>query len=982
VRIGITTGEALVALGARPAEGEAMASGDVINTASRLQSAAPVNGILVDEITYRATEQVIDYGAGQAIEVKGKAEPIPVWEALEARSRLGVDVRQYGLTALIGRRRELQLLRDAFARVRDERSPQLVTLMGVPGIGKSRLVYEFFVQCVESVPELIYWRQGRSLPYGEGVSFWALADMAKAHAGILESDSAEQAAAKLGRAVRETVPDAAEAAWVEGHLRPLVGIEAETEWAGDRRGEAFAAWRRLFETMAERNPTVLVFEDLQWADDGLLDFVDYLVEWASGVPLLVVATARPELFSRRSGWGGGKANATTISLAPLTDEETARLLADLFERAVLPAETQQALLARAGGNPLYAEQYARMLAERGRDVKQALPENVQAIIAARLDALTAEEKELLQAASVAGKIFWSGALARIGGRSADAVEALVHRLERKEFVRRERRSSVAGENEYAFRHVLVRDVAYGQIPRGQRAEKHRLAAEWIESLAANRSEDRAEMLAHHYLSALQYARATGTPTENLTERARLALREAGDRAAALNAHAAAARFFGAALELWPASDQERPYILVGLGRARYWAEWGGTDVLTEARDALLRFGDTETAAEAEVLLSVLEWEHGRQDRAFEHSRRAVALFVNAPPSHQKAYALSGLARLHMLASESEDAIRLGREAIAITEQLGLEELRAHTLNTVGCARARGGQAEGIADLEESIALAERINSPESVRGYGNLASICYELGDLGRSSAMLEKAIGQAERFGLAPDLRWLRGGRVDQLYRTGRWDEALQLASELIEEIERGEPYFLEVAYRSRRGQIRIARESPQEAVDDATMGLESARIAKDPQVMLPALAFAAHASSAAGDRRRADELATELLELPGARAHLADWLPDLAFVLVDLGRGDELRQLRTSDREPTPWLRAALAFASKDFGLAAELYAEIGTLPDEAYARLHAASKLVSEGRRQAADVELQKALAFWRSVGATAYIKEGEALLAASA
>ena len=510
VRIAVNTGEALIALGANPSEGEGMASGDVVNTAARLQASAPVNGILVGETTYRATERAIEYREAEPVAAKGKTEPVKVWEVLEPRARYGVDIGLRGRVPLVGREQELDVLLDALSRVRSESASQLVTLVGVPGIGKSRLVFELSA-AVDEDPELIFWRQGRSLPYGEGVTFWALAEIVKAQAGILETDSAEAAVEKLRRSVKDVVADASEADWIESHLRPLVGLEDDAQPEGDRQAEAFGAWRRFFEHLAERSPLVLVLEDLHWADDGLLDFVDDLVEWASAVPLLVVCVARPELLSRRPGWGGGKPNATTLSLSPLTRDDTARLVAALLEQAVLPAELQTALLGRAEGNPLYAEEYVRMLQDRGFLRREdgawrfegyddlPLPESVQGIVAARLDALAAEEKALVQDAAVIGKVFWAGAVAAIGGLEQAAVEERLRGLGRKEFVRRERRSSVAGEDQYLFLHVLVRDVAYGQIPRAQRAAKHRAAAEWIASLSADRSEDRAEMLAHHYL---------------------------------------------------------------------------------------------------------------------------------------------------------------------------------------------------------------------------------------------------------------------------------------------------------------------------------------------------------------------------------------------------------------------------------------------------------------------------------------------------
>src|SRR6266567_4411467 len=543
IRTAVNTGEALVALGAKPGEGDAMVAGDVVNTAARLQSAAPVNGILVGEGTYRATRHAIEYRDAPSVEANGKSEPVQVWDAVAARSRFGSDVEQRLRTPLVGRERERSMLADALTRARTEQSAQLVTLVGVPGIGKSRLVAELF-QITDADEDIISWRQGRSLPYGERVSFWALGEIVKAHAGILESDDAATAEEKLEGMVEALAEDEREREWLVRHTRPLVGLEGAER---TEREEAFAAWRRLLEAAAEQRTLVLVFEDLHWADDGLLDFVDHLSDWATTVPLLIVGTARPELLDRRPGWGGGKRNAFTLSVGALTDDETAVLLQRLLDRAVLDADAQQAVLRHAEGNPLYAEEYARMLAEHdGGDLP--LPETVQGLIAARIDGLAPAEKALLQDASVVGKVFWPGAL-------SGADERILQALERKEFVRRDRRSSIAGETQYAFLHALVRDVAYGQIPRAERAEKHRRVAEWIETLG--RPEDHAEMVAYHYLSALQLARAAGHDVEALAARARAALREAGDRAASLNALAQAEHSYSEALALVPEGDPER-----------------------------------------------------------------------------------------------------------------------------------------------------------------------------------------------------------------------------------------------------------------------------------------------------------------------------------------------------------------------------------------------------------------------------------------
>ncbi|HEU0336419.1 MAG TPA: adenylate/guanylate cyclase domain-containing protein, partial [Gaiellaceae bacterium] len=485
VRVGVNTGEALVALGARPELGEAMVAGDVMNTGARLQSAAPPGAVLVSEPTQRLTARAIEYGEVEPVAAKGKAEPLLAWIAIAPRARFGVDVFQKGRGPLVGRERELDLLADALSRARAEREPQLVTLVGVPGIGKSRLVYELW-QIVDEDPELISWRQGRSLPYGQGVAFWALGEIVKAQAGILESDGSAEAETKLAAAVGDLVP-AGETEWVERHLRPLVGLGGDADPGQAQRAEAFAAWRRFFDGLGERGPAVVVFEDLQWADDGLLDFVDSLTDRLAGVPLLVVCSARPELLERQPGWGGGKRNALSVSLAPLADADTALLLAILLERSVLPAEEQAALLQRAGGNPLYAEEYARMLADGDR-VGSGVPETLQGVVAARIDALSGDEKGLLQQASVLGKVFWSDALAALAGTDAQLLDDRLYSLERKEFVRRDHRSAVAGAQQYVFVHALVRDGAYGQMPRLARAEAHRRVAEWIDALASDRAE--------------------------------------------------------------------------------------------------------------------------------------------------------------------------------------------------------------------------------------------------------------------------------------------------------------------------------------------------------------------------------------------------------------------------------------------------------------------------------------------------------------
>ena len=976
VRIGVNTGEALVTVNARPSEGEAMAAGDVVNTAFRLQEAAPRGGILVGESTYRATEHAIAYRDADPILVKGRSLPVRVWEAVEPRSHVGAEPLRQGTARLVGRDAELDTLLAALADVRAARMPRSVTLVGVPGIGKSRLVAELY-GVVREDPDPIRWRRGRSLPYGEGVTFWAIGEMTKAEAGILESDAAGAAVEKLHRAVFAAVRDDAEARWIESRLRPLVGLAPDVDAGGDDRAESFAAWRRFFEALAEQRPLVLVFEDLHWADDGLLDFVYELLDWVTDVPLLVVGTARPELLDRRPGWGGARRNAETIALAPLTDDEMAELLGEL-----LPDEgDHDAVLAqRAGGNPLYAEEYVRMLRDsgaRGEDV--APPESVHGIIAARIDGLAPDEKAVLRDAAVLGQRSWVGAVAHVTGLPRWSAEEHLHRLERKEFVVRERRSAVAGETAYAFRHGLLRDVAYGQLPRARRAEKHRLAAEWIESLARDRAEDHADLLAHHYVSALELTRSTRGRDDGLATRARAALRDAGVRGLALDSFTAAARHFAGAVELSDPDDPERPQLLFQLGKARFLAEESGADVLKEAYAALLARGDREKAAEAQALLVWFDWRSGRRPEAYARIEDARQLIADAPPSATKAAVLSQLARYFMVGDENEAAIELATEAFAIADGLALEELQAQALTTAAVARVATGDLGGLEDAERALEIAEASGSPATVRAHLNFGSTLTNLGDMRRAAEVQAIGSAAAERFGLEALLRWSALVGSFTHYCRGDWDESIRLAESVID-VDRGAAVYWESAARSTRGEIRLARGDTAGALDDATVSVDLARGVEDPQMLYPALAFAAYAHLVAGDRDAGEELAAELLA-DWRPSHSVVWLPDLARTARLLGREDAVFESAAHVTLPSRWLDAAKAYAARDFLGAAERYREIGSRPDEADARVRAAEMLLAEGRTHDARNELDAALAFWRTVEARGYAKSAEMLFAAS-
>ena len=975
VRIAVNTGEALVTLGARPSEGEGMAAGDVVNTAARLQAAAAVNGILVGEQTYRATAHTIEYREVEPVEGKGKSEPIPAWEAVEARSRLGVDISRRTDTPLVGRNRELELLVSTLARVREERSSQLVTLVGVPGIGKSRLVRELLETVKQSVG-LVRWRQGRSLPYGEGVTFWALAEIVKAEAGILENDTAAQSEEKLRDALARRGADPTERQWLERHLRPLAGA-AEEEQGGTE--ESVAAWRRFFEILAEEDPLVLVFEDLHWADDALLDFVDQLAERITGVPLLVLGTARPELLQRRPGWGGGKANALAISLSPLSDEETARLMQALLEQPLLDARTQETLLARAGGNPLYAEQYARMLLEQGN--LEELPDTVQGIIAARLDALAEDEKRLLQDAAVVGKVFWLGALAALDGTTRPQADDLLFGLERKEFVQRARSSSVAGESEYAFRHLLIRDIAYSQIPRATRAEKHRLTAGWIESLG--RPDDQAEMLAHHYLAALELATASGAESTALGESARLALRDAGDRAASLFAREAAERFYDAALRLWPEDDIERAELLFRRAAPVPMLDPGNPEGLKEAGDALLAAGDRAKAGEAEMLVGQSYWFQGRRDLADEHAKRAAELVAGTPTSRSSVWVLARRATLASLGGDEQLSITLASQSLAQAEELGWADGIVQALSPRGVSRVSLGDRGGLEDLERSVEIATAAGALGSLsRAYNNLSVAQMFLGELEDAFDSRLHAARVAEQIGSALDARWFQGVMIEEPYRRGDWDEALRKIDEFLAPVEAGSPHYAAYQAYGIRAEILVARGDQAGAVRAVETTLELGRTAADVQALFYALVSSAYVFSIGSQRDRAVSLARELLEPlsrgVGMQAAVIN-LATFACAAVRLDLGQELVDALASHPQ-TPWSDEVRAYVRGDFAAAAEILQRIGSRPDEAEARLRAAEQLVAEGRRP--DEQLQRALELYRQMGATHYLRECEALLPASA
>jgi class 3 adenylate cyclase len=356
-RAGVLTGEVAVTLGA---EGQGMVAGNLVNTAARVQTVAEPGSVLVGEATRRATEAAIVYEDAGVHALKGKAEPVPLWRALRVVAARGGAQRSAGLEApFVGRERELRLVKELFHATAEEGRAHLVSVVGIAGIGKSRLAWEFY-KYIDGLREAVWWHRGRCLAYGEGVTYWALAEMVRGRAGILEGEEPATAQVKLHAAVEQHVPDPEERHWVEPRLAHLLGLE---DRATRDQEDLFGAWRLFFERLSERHPTVLVFEDLQWADAGLLDFVEYLLDWSRSHPLFVLTVARPELAERRPGWGAGKRGATSLYLEPLPQGAMRELLGGLVPG--LPADLRDQILERAEGVPLYAVETVRMLLDRG-----------------------------------------------------------------------------------------------------------------------------------------------------------------------------------------------------------------------------------------------------------------------------------------------------------------------------------------------------------------------------------------------------------------------------------------------------------------------------------------------------------------------------------------------------------------------------------------------------------------------------------------
>ena len=999
VRIGVESGEAVVALGARPEHGEGLVAGDVVNTASRLQGVAPVGGVLAGPVTHAATRQVFDYRALAPVVLKGKAEPVAVFQALAPRARFGADVTRSLGTPMVGRQIDLGIVTGAFQKAVQEATIQLVVVAGEPGVGKSRLVAELG-SFADSWPEQIRWRQGRCPPYGDGITFWALGEIVKAEAGILETDPPEVAAAKIDAVIPDDAPDAP---WLRARLRPLAGLPAP-EAALE---ENFAAWRAFVELLAEDRPTVLVFEDLHWADEALLEFVEQLADYAEGVPLLLVGTARPELHERAPGWASSVRNVARVNLRALTAAETARLISNLLGTAAMPAEVQRAISGRAGGNPLYAEEFVQLLKDQkilrrtgagwsiDADAEIPLPPGVQGLIAARLDTLGSARKRLLQDAAVVGEVFWAGAVTEMGDQ--DQVQAVLHELTRKELVRPARRSSMAGQGEYSFAHALIRDVCYAQIPRAERAQRHRRAAAWIEQMAGERAADHAEILAAHYTTALELAEAAKDPQAGeLAASAARYLMLAGDRAMGIDVEAAE-RHYAKALAMTAPDHPDRAELLVHYGEAlRLRARFRDAAVAFEQAIAAFHAnGNVRRAAMATSRYSMLL--HRLGDRRYpDAADTALGILEPLGPSPELAEALADRAAASFLSDQHAEAAALAERAVELAAELGLP-LPARALGFRGCARFALGQAAGLDDMRRALeaAAGQGLGREAAVLHYNLGVSLCRAEGPRAEWE-MAQQGAAFARRHGIAEWVPLLEGTEVEALADLGMIEQARTLMATALSHVG-AEDWMGQVDLRSAEARMLARRGelSHTGLMDWIQQAVAKARDLGESQYLGGLLALAAITRTAVGEARAAAPLLTELEQVPNVQNTL-DYmrsLPDLVRVAIAAGEpelgerlANSLKPVYQLDQHAALTARALLAEQHGENFEAAALFADAAgrwerfEVPwEQAQALLGQGRCLLTLGRSTQARGPLHAARDIFASLGANPVLAGVNRLLA---
>jgi len=784
-RVGVVTG--MAATTETPEEGFVV--GDRVNTAARIQSVAPPGCCYVDESTKRATDAAIVYADAGSHQLKGKAEPVHLHRALRVVAGVGGALKSEGLEApFVGRDRELRLVKDLFHASAEEKRAHLVSVTGIAGIGKSRLAWEFY-KYMDGLSSVFRWHRGRCLAYGDGVAYWALAEMVRGRAGILEGEDAVSAVAKLRASVDEHLSDPDERRWVEPRLAHLLGIEERS--ARDKE-DLFAAWRLFFERMSEVHPVVMSFEDMQWADTSLLDFIEYLLDWSRSHAIFVLTLSRPEIVERRSNWGAGRRNFTSIYLEPLSQAAMRELVTGLVPG--LPDEVRDRILDHSEGVPLYAVETVRMLIDRGLLVREGasyrpagplgaleVPETLQALIAARLDGLSPGERALLQEAAVVGKTFSKESLSALCGIAPDAVGELLASLVRKEVISLQADPRSPDRGQYAFLQDLVRVVAYETLPKRDRKDKHLAVAAYLLETWGTDEDEFVEVVASHYLEAYRLA-PQAPDAEVVRAKAREMIMRAGERAAALAAADGAQHYFEQALELTDdtpekASLQERAgqmALLVGkTEHARAHFE--------DAISTLESMGETHASARVSARLGEIDYLEERLEQGIERMERAFSLLADEDPDADLAALAAQLGRLHLFSGAHDLALLRIEFALVLAEKFHLHEQFSQALNTKAVLlEFQGRYEEATVLLEHALQVAlDNDLSAAALRAYNNLAAFFDGADRYGDAQALMSEGLELARRVGERTWEMGLLTMAIGPMASAGEWDEALKRVAE-----------------------------------------------------------------------------------------------------------------------------------------------------------------------------------------------------------
>jgi class 3 adenylate cyclase/tetratricopeptide (TPR) repeat protein len=921
VRCGVTTGETLVRIRVDYGSGEGFIVGSAANLAARLQGLAPVDGVAVDEQTFNLTQGVFEYTELDPTTVKGKAEPLKIFHPRAPLLPVGAKVRLELSLPLVDREAELRALTAAYDEVVATGRAALVTISGEPGLGKTRLVDALREHVLAKDPSPV-WRIGRSLPYGDGVGVWAFAEILKSHAGILEVDDAATALAKLDAMLSDD-PDRS---WLTQRLLPILGLSSSS--SADRE-ESFAAYRRFIELLARDRPAVVVFEDVQWADDALLAFLAHVVNSPGAVPFLVVATTRPELLEQ------GEASVEAIGrrvvhFTPLSDDYTVSLVASLLDGATLSPELEETILRSAGGNALYAGEFVRLLLDRGVLVRDdgvwrivegeviTVPGSTQALIAARLDILPSAERIVLGNAAVVGDTFWAGALAAMGSRPVTEVLGALEHLSRRRLVDFVPEPSIGHETELRFAHALVRDGAYAQLTRRDRADKHQAVARWIEETSGDRLADHVDILAYHACAALDHWPAREAPPDALRASALRYSTLAAERNIALDTRAAALHLERALL----LSEEDGPGHTKLLALAGQIALHEGksdvaADLLERAVAAFREQGDLRAAARTMIPLSWVYVHLGRNFR--EVVDEAVALIEDGPSCVELLDALESQCGGRTVGGDPRGGLVSAERAFAVAEELGMERPTT-ALGYRGLARFYLGDMDGVEDVREAASLgASRGVGRDAAVAHWNLAVLEHLVHGPRASLEGYDRMLDFSRRRGLAEMVTNARVFALEPMLDLGRLEELIVLAGELAEHAVEAKSTYLLVYTRS--ALLRTwAHLGDHARVDETAQWVEVAsRRTGAPEDLVVGLAACAIARSVIGHLEAARALTAELVAARAGSVYLfAPRLPGLVRAAASAGDVDLVARVIDSAIHPSPYMRASVAAAR---GVFAEL-------------------------------------------------------------